>query len=90
MITATQEIQSIEVFLDALLLLKVLPGRTGYIISRSEGIPFPLNLSQMSSDTEDWFGHVCHMQRDNISRQAYKQDIKEQLKRSRKTTEEVE
>ena len=30
-----------------------------------------------------WFGHVCHMQRDNIVRQAYKQDFKEQQKRGR-------
>ena len=34
-------------------LLEVLPGHTDYIISRSERTPLPLNLSQMSSNTED-------------------------------------
>ena len=31
----------------------MLPGRTDYQISRSERTHLPLNLSQMSSDTED-------------------------------------
>ena len=34
-------------------LLEVLPGRTDNKISRPERTPLPLNLSQMSSDTED-------------------------------------
>ena len=39
----------------------------------------------MSSDTEDsrCFGHVCQIPRDNIVRQAYKQDFKGQWKRGR-------
>ena len=31
----------------------MLPGRTDYTIVRSERTSLPLNLSQMSSDTED-------------------------------------
>ena len=34
-------------------LLEVLPWRTDYTISRSGRTPLPLNLSQMSSDTQD-------------------------------------
>ena len=57
--------------------------RTDYNISRAGRTPLHLNLSQMSSDTEDSGGYVCRMQRQNIIRQAYKQDFKGQRKRGR-------
>ena len=37
-------------------LLEVLPGRTDYTISRSEGTLLPMNLSQTSSDTDGGLG----------------------------------
>ena len=63
-------------------LLEVLPGLTDYKISKSERTPLPLNLST-DVIRHRWFGHVCRMQRDNIIRQAYKQDFKGQQKRGR-------
>ena len=56
-----------------------------YDISRSQRTYLPLNLSQMSSNTEDSCGLgtfvVC--KEDNIVRQVYKQDFKGQQKRGR-------
>ena len=50
----SREIQSLEVFeMRCLRLLEVLPRRTDYTISRSDRTPLSMNLSHMSSDTED-------------------------------------
>ena len=63
--------------------LRSIRGQTDYKISRSERTPLHLNLSQMSPDIEDSFGHVFRMQRGNIVRQACKQDFKGHRKRGR-------
>ena len=53
----SQETQSHKGFeMRRLRLLEVLPGQTGYTISRSETTPSKLNPSHIPSDTEDSSG----------------------------------
>ena len=63
----------------------MLPGRTDYIISRSQMTTLPLNISQMSSDTENSGGFGTFAASKEISMQTRLRRTVEE----RKTTEEL-